>query len=57
MQAWKKVLVDKFRHVCFDATTKAKAVYLYDKGEILKESKVGTKAYWKIFNKLFKKYP
>ena len=48
----KKVLVDKFRRDCFDATGKAKAKYLNDMGEKLKDSKVGTNAYWKILNTL-----
>ena len=50
-----KEAVDNFRNECFNAINIAKENYLTNLGKQLNDSKTGTKAYWKVSNKLLNK--
>ena len=50
-----KEAVDNFRNECFNAINIAKENYLTNHGKQLNDPKTGTKAYWKVLNKLLNK--
>ena len=47
--------MDNFRDECFNAINIAKENYLTNLGKQLNDPKTGTKAYWKVLNKLANK--
>ena len=50
-----KEVVDNFRNECFNAINIAKENYLTNLGKQPNDPKTGTKAYWKVLNKLLNK--